>query len=128
MISSTDLNPRPLCPIDARRLPAASTFELAPSPHRPSTSLVGQRAAGVRDPQLVVGDEERDAVARRRRVGHRVVGVLQQLVDEPPAVVARDLRLLADVLLEPRRHRPVGAEVLLDDALDDVLLLNHLVT
>ena len=35
VISSTDLKPRPLCPMDALRIPWASTLELAPSPQRP---------------------------------------------------------------------------------------------
>ena len=41
-------------------------------------------------------------------VAHRVVGVLEQLVDEAAAVVIGDLRLLRDVLTEPDWARSMG--------------------
>jgi hypothetical protein len=88
--------------------------------------VVGQRAAGVGDPQLILGDKKRHPGAGRRRVGHRVVGALKQLVDKSPPIIAGDLRLLADIFQQPRVRGTVDAQVLLDDAVDDVSAATHL--
>ena len=119
------LEPEALMP--NRRAPAACRPDLGTRTQAAEAVhvVLVQRTASVRDPQLVVCHQERNPVIGRAHAGHRIVGVLQQLVDEPSPIVARDLRLLAHVFLQPRRSDAVDVEVLLDDALDDVAAARH---
>ena len=66
------------------------------------------------------GDHEHHPVVVRRLAAHRVIGVLQQLVDEAPAVVVGNLRLLTHVLLQPRWGVPIHSQILPNDVVENV--------
>src|SRR5690349_11168554 len=69
-----------------------------------------QWASRVRDPEFVVGEDEADCGWPALNACHSVVGILEQLENQPAAIVLGDLALLPDILAEPLRAGAIDIE------------------
>src|ERR1019366_7498495 len=104
------LKPHPL--MAYRRPPSANDFSFATDADTTEALHVGfvEWTTRIPNPQISICETENDPIVGSRLAAHRIVRVLQQLVDEPAAVVVGDLRLLRDILAQPDRARAVDGE------------------
>ena len=105
-------------PLRASRLGLRASAKPAQPPH----VRLCERAARVGNPQLLVRQQKKHAIAGTVGLRQSIVGVLEKLKHQAATVIMGNLRFLANVLLQPRLRRAINAEILPADTFQDTLV------